>query len=35
MRVKEFFVILHNVWNENRELWVDLQAPFKYGAAGS
>lgn len=32
---KKFFIVLDDVWNENREIWESLQAPFNYGAPGS
>ncbi|XP_054794269.1 putative disease resistance RPP13-like protein 1 [Prosopis cineraria] len=32
---KKFFLVLDDVWNENRTTWEILQAPFNYGARGS
>ncbi|XP_019455017.1 PREDICTED: putative disease resistance RPP13-like protein 1 [Lupinus angustifolius] len=32
---KKFFIVLDDVWNDDRHLWNNFQTPFQYGVKGS
>ncbi|WJX22356.1 hypothetical protein P8452_11669 [Trifolium repens] len=32
---KKFFIVLDDVWNEDRDKWISLMTPLQYGAKGS
>ncbi|XP_054815316.1 putative disease resistance RPP13-like protein 1 [Prosopis cineraria] len=35
LKDKKFFLVLDDVWNQNRTIWEVFQTPFNYGAPGS